>query len=185
MSRVLPDGSGFKRSHFELFGLAESFAVPREQLDDGFRRYQAAVHPDRHAGGSAAERRLALQMAAQGNEAHRTLADPTRRAAYLCERNGVAIDAERNTAMPPDFLAGQMQWRESIDEAREQPVQAIESLDKRLGSERSEVIARLARLIDVDQDHAAAAKLVRQLMFFDKLHSELRQLLRRAASAVR
>jgi hypothetical protein len=34
-------------------------------------------------------------------------------------------------------------------------------------------------LIDVQGQHAQAAMLVRQLMFYDKLQSELRQVLRR------
>jgi len=172
------------QSHFERFGLPERFELDQAALDERFRRYQAAVHPDRHAGGSDAERRLALRLAADGNEAHRTLADPTRRAAYLCELHGAPIDAERNTAMPPGFLIRQMEWREAIDAVRDQPAAATE-LAVRLAAERDRALTRLLGLLDVEHDYASAAQAVRQLMFFDKLQAELRLVFRRPASILR
>lgn len=170
------------RTHFELFGLQPVFDLPQADLDDRFRRYQAAVHPDRYAGGSDAERRLALHLAANGNEAYRVLSDPTSRAGYLCELNGAPIDAERNTAMPADFLMRQLEWREAIDELREAPDrQPVLELTARLEAEREQTLKRVRELIDQHHDYAAAAALVRQLMFYDKLQSELRQVLRRQA----
>jgi molecular chaperone HscB len=140
------------------------------------------VHPDRYAGGSDAERRLALHLAANGNEAYRVLSDPTSRAAYLCEINGAPIDAERNTTMPTDFLIRQLEWREAIDEVREQAQrEPVLELAARLAEERNQTLARVRELIDDRQDFAAAAALVRQLMFYDKLQSEQRQVLRRRA----
>ena len=49
------------------------------------------------------------------------LKDPLLRASYLCERRGVAIDAERNTAMPREFLQQQMAWREASSTATATP----------------------------------------------------------------
>jgi molecular chaperone HscB len=168
------------RTHFELFGLQPVFDLPQPDLDDRFRRYQAAVHPDRYAGGSDAERRLALHLAANGNEAYRVLSNATSRAAYLCELNHAPIDAERNTSMPGDFLVRQLEWRESIEEVREGGNRdAAQALAARLADERSRTLAEVRDLIDVQQDFPKAAMLVRQLMFYDKLQSELRQVLRR------
>lgn len=168
------------KTHFELFGLQSAFDLPQADLDDRFRRYQAAVHPDRFAGGSAAERRLALHLAANGNEAYRILSDATSRAAYLCELNDAPIDAERNTTMPPDFLMQQMAWREAIDEVRGLDGAASASeLDRRLRAEKQQTLAQVRDLLDVQRDFTQAAMLVRQLMFYDKLQSELRQVLRR------
>lgn len=170
------------RTHFELFGLQPVFDLPQADLDDRFRRFQAAVHPDRYAGGSDAERRLALHLAANGNEAYRVLSDPTSRAAYLCELNDAPIDAERNTSMPADFLMCQLEWREAIDGVREAADrQPVLELTARLEVERAQTLERVRELIDQRRDHAGAAALVRQLMFYDKLHSELRQVLRRQA----
>jgi molecular chaperone HscB len=170
------------RTHFELFGLQPAFDLPQADLDDRFRRYQAAVHPDRYAGGSDAERRLALHLAANGNEAYRVLSDPTSRAAYLCEINDAPIDAERNTAMPADFLMRQLEWREAIDEVREEAGrEAALELAAQLDAERNLTLGQVRELIDDRQDFLQAATLVRQLMFYDKLQSELRQVLRRQA----
>ncbi|MGE3926849.1 MAG: Fe-S protein assembly co-chaperone HscB [Lautropia sp.] len=173
------------RSHFELFGLPETFAIDQAELDSRFRRYQAAVHPDRYAAGSDAERRLALQLAANGNEAYRTLSDPMRRAAYLCERHGVAIDAERNTAMPADFLVAQIEWREAIDDVRGKPRAAALALGAQLAAERDAVIGRIGAQLDDARDYAAAAAGVRRLMFFDRLQAELREVLRRPEAGPR
>ena len=168
------------KTHFELFGLPPVFDLPQPDLDDRFRRYQAAVHPDRYAGGSDAERRLALHLAANGNEAYRVLSDDTSRAAYLCEINRAPIDAERNTAMPADFLMRQLEWRESIDEVRQHAARApAAELASRVAEERNRTLAQVRELIDVERDFVRAAMLVRQLMFYDKLQSELRQVLRR------
>ena len=162
------------RTHFELFGLQPVFDLHQADLDDRFRRYQAAVHPDRFAGGSDAERRLALQLAANGNEAYRVLSDETSRAAYLCELHDAPIDAERNTAMPADFLVRQLEWREAIDEPRSE-------FQRRLEAERDRTLGQVRELIDERHDYVEAATLVRQLMFYDKLQSELRLVLRRQA----
>ena len=86
--------------HFQLFDLPASFALDRDALDRAFRSVQSSVHPDRHAAGSAVERRVAMQWATRANEAYQTLKSPLKRAAYLCEQAGVPIGAETNTAMP-------------------------------------------------------------------------------------
>ncbi len=72
-----------------------------------------------------------MQWATQANEAYRTLKSPLKRAAYLCERAGVPIDAESNTSMPAEFLMQQLQWREALDDARaERDDAALQALDR-------------------------------------------------------
>ena len=70
---------------FALFGLPRRFALDRGELDARRRALQAEVHPDRFAGADGAARRAAMQSAVRVNEAHARLADPLKRAAYLCE----------------------------------------------------------------------------------------------------
>lgn len=167
------------RSLFSLLGLPERFAIDQADLDARLHRFQAVVHPDRHVAGSDHDRRLALQLAAQGNEAHRVLSDPCQRAAYLCERHGAPVDAERNTAMPSAFLVQQMAWREDIDEVRDVgDPDAAHALQARLNAERNTLIGQLGELIDGQGDYAAAAMQVRQLMFFDRLRSTLADVIR-------
>ncbi|MGE0310823.1 MAG: Fe-S protein assembly co-chaperone HscB [Lautropia sp.] len=176
--------TGPKPSHFERLGLAPSFRLDEEELAQRFRRLQAAVHPDRFAGGSPAERRLALQLAADGNEAYRVLSNPTLRAAHLCEVSGVPVDAERNTSMSPSFLRAQMEYRERIDEidemaARDDCRRALHALRADIDGARARTREEVARLLDDVRDPAGAAAVVRELMFHDKLLEELRRIERR------
>lgn len=161
-------------THFALLGLPPAYAIDTAALESAWRRLQAAVHPDRHAGGSDADRRLALQRATQVNEAYRVLRDPQRRAAYLCELAGVDLAVESNTAMPGPFLVQQMTWREALGDARAQrDGAALEALRQEVGQARSGLLDRIGRLLDVDRDTSAAAAEVRRLMFLDKLLEEI------------
>ena len=160
--------------HFSLFGLPERFAIDVAALEAAYRTVQAQVHPDRFAAAGPAERRVAMEWAARANEAVRVLRSPLRRAAYLCERHGAAIDSESNTAMPVDFLAAQMTWREALGEARAADDSgALAHLEQEVGAERERVIGELAHLIDGAGDSAAAAQAVRRLMFVEKFRDEV------------
>lgn len=161
--------------HFALFALPSRFAIDEAALEHAYREVQARVHPDRHAGGSAAERRVAMQWAARANEAYAVLRSPLERARYLCERAGAAIDAESNTAMPTDFLMQQMQWREALEEARgDRDGTALQQLTANMTGERDRLIAAIGSALDGRGDAAAAAGLVRRLMFVDRFREELR-----------
>lgn len=162
-----------RHDHFALFGLPARFALDEAELEQAYRRVQAQVHPDRYAAAGAAERRVAMQWATRANEAFRTLRSPITRAAYLCEQHGQAINAESNTAMPPEFLAQQMQWREELDEARGGGAQVLIDLQQEVEARRSQVLDRLAAAIDRAHDYAAAAAAVRELHFIDRFREEL------------
>ncbi len=161
--------------HFALFALPERFALDEAALERAHKNVQSKVHPDRFASGSAAERRVAMQWAAQANEAYRTLKSPLARAAYLCERAGVPIQAESNTSMPGPFLLQQLEWRESLDGAkRHDDATQLDELMATVKAERDALIAAIEAAIDEVRDHVAASALVRQLMFVDKFRDEVR-----------
>ncbi len=159
--------------YFELFGLTPRFALDLDALEIAYQRVQSRVHPDRHAAGTAAERRAAMHWAALANEAYRTLRDEGRRAAYLCERAAVPVDASSNTAMPASFLGRQLEWREALAEARAQG-RSVDDLQAEVDEARADTLRRLAQALDESGDAVAAAALVRQLMFIDRFRSELR-----------
>jgi molecular chaperone HscB len=156
---------------FVLFGLPERHALDRAQLDERRRALQAEVHPDRFAAEGAAAQRVAMQWAVRVNEAHSRLKDPLKRAAYLCELAGVPIDAERNTAMPPAFLARQMEWREVLEQAAD--VAAVQALDDAVAGDERAGLARLTRLLDEAGDPAAAAAEVRAAMFVARFREDI------------
>jgi molecular chaperone HscB len=161
------------RDDFTLFGLPPRFKVNEAELASRRRTLQAEVHPDRFAAAGAAAQRAAMQWAVRVNEAYRRLQDPLKRAAYLCELHGAPIDAEDNTAMPPEFLIQQMAWREALDDAQTRA--QVEAIGRRVDAHRSEAYAELARSLDESADFAQAARQVRALMFVERFAEDIEQ----------
>ena len=157
---------------FTLFGLPPRFALDRAALDARWRALQAEVHPDRFAAEGATAQRVAMQWAVRVNQAYQRLKDPLKRGAYLCELRGTPIEAERNTAMPADFLMQQMAWREALDEA--DGAAALDRLDADVAADEARRLAALAQALDGDNDPVAAARQVRALMFVGKFRDDLR-----------
>jgi molecular chaperone HscB len=161
------------QNHFELFHLPQQFDLDMKALDQAYREVQNQVHPDKFASSPDAEKRVAMQWATRANEAYQTLKSPLRRATYLCELNGVDLQAESNTAMAPAFLMQQMEWREALDDARAgRDLEALERLDAELGTVRRQQLAQIGAALD-SRDFATAAKGVRQMMFLEKFGDEV------------
>ena len=156
---------------FTLFGLPERFALDSAHLDQRWRELQTEVHPDRFAAQGAASQRIAMQWSVRVNQAYQRLKDPLRRAAYLCERRGAPIDAERNTAMPREFLMQQMAWRESLDDAGDSA--AVQALADQVEQHQRTLLGRLQELLDAGNDMAAAAAQVRALMFVARFRQDI------------
>ncbi len=137
-------------------------------LDAAWKRVSMQVHPDRFATASPAEKRVAMQWSSRANEGYRILREPLARARYLCELAGVDLQTETNTAMRPEFLMQQMEWREQLDEIVGQPdAVALESLVDKLDGSLREVRQDVASLLDNGQYEQAAHRL-REWMFIDK-----------------
>ncbi|HVE51956.1 MAG TPA: Fe-S protein assembly co-chaperone HscB [Ramlibacter sp.] len=158
-------------SDFELFGLPQRFAQDRAAIDGRWKELQREAHPDRFAAQGASAQRAALQWSVRINEAYQRLKDPLKRAAYLCELLGAPIDAENNTAMPPDFLMEQMEWRETLDEAAGE--EQLEELSERVMGARREMLGRIGQLLDLEADAPAAAQQVRALMFIERFAEDV------------
>jgi molecular chaperone HscB len=153
-------------SDFELFGLPERFVQDRDAIDTRWKELQREAHPDRFAGQGSAAQRVAMQWSVRINEAHKRLRDPLARAAYLCELRGAPIDAENNTAMPAAFLIQQMQWREALEEARDES--QLDLLVRELEQVRRATLEHIAQQLDSQGDAAGAAGQVRALMFIER-----------------
>ena len=156
---------------FELFGVPLQFAQDRAAIDTRWKDLQREAHPDRFAARDASVQRHAMQWSVRINEAYQRLKDPLRRAAYLCELGGAAIHAESNTAMPPQFLMQQIEWREALDEA--QAVEDVDALQRQVMSVRREMLDQCAQAIDVQHDLALAVSLVRSLMFIERFSTDI------------
>jgi molecular chaperone HscB len=105
-------------THFERFGLPQSFDVDRELLDERYRESQRAVHPDRFVNATDQERRLSMQQATDINEGYQTLKDPLKRGRYLLELDDRSFDEEHHISRDTAFLMEQMELREALGEVR-------------------------------------------------------------------
>lgn len=166
--------SDLTRNHFELFHLPVAYGIDPAVLEQAYRDVQAEVHPDRFAHAGEAERRLSMQWATRVNEAYQTLKKPFERARYLLELQGVHALDPGNTAMAPDFLMRQMEWREQLAQAREQSdLKALGELEAELRAVARELERQLAEAIDRRQDYPAAAESLRKYRFMEKLLHEI------------
>ncbi len=156
---------------FELFAVPRRFVQDRAQLDARWKELQREAHPDRFAAQGQAAQRAAMQWSVRINEAYQRLKNPLKRAAYLCELHGAPIQAEDNTAMPPEFLVQQMQWREALEEAGDDA--ALGALEDDMDTARRATVGRLQVLIDQQQDWAGAAREVRALMFIARFARDI------------
>ena len=107
----------FSKDYFALFGLPARYRFDPAKLDAAYRKLQTEVHPDRFATAGDEERRLALQSSSRVNEAYRALKDPVGRAQYLLSLRGIDALAETDTALPQQFLEGELERREAVAEA--------------------------------------------------------------------
>ncbi len=163
----------FSQNYFEWFGLPLAFSVDPAALGNAYREIQGQVHPDRHAQSGEAGKRVAMQLSTRANEAFETLKNPLKRAIYLLELRGVDIGAENNTAMEPAFLIAQMEWREAVEDAlAAKNVDELDRLQDQLRADARLRYARLGALIDANADQPAV-EAVRQLMFLEKVQSEI------------
>jgi molecular chaperone HscB len=161
-------------NYFDLFQLPQSFHVDLGKLDSHYLELQARVHPDKAANLSDTERRLSLQWATLANEAYQTLKRPLDRARYVLKIHGMDTQENDNTAMPMDFLMGQIEWREEMQEAVSRRDQIVmEKLASRLKGDTDQLFATLGTLLEDERQHPAAAVIVRQLAFLEKLGRDL------------
>lgn len=163
--------------YFTLFQLEPQFDIDTDSLEQNYRTLAARFHPDRFASASAFEQKQAVMMSSTINEAYRTLKNPTDRAAYLLRQQGIDADAPEHTSFAPEFLMQQMEWRETLAEARSgQDQTALTALDKEISGAQQELWRDLREAFR-RQQYEDAAQLVRQGRFLDKLKKEISNLL--------
>jgi molecular chaperone HscB len=171
MSVVVANLSGFD-DYFALFQLKPQFKIDRQALESAYLTVQQKVHPDMHAQGSDSDKRVSMQLSALANSAYRTLMNPIQRGLYMCARNGVDPQLETNTAMPAQFLMQQMEWREDLDDVRDQPSK-LDDLYKEVEKTRANLLKEVEATIDGANNYELAAKQLRALLFIDKFSTEL------------
>ncbi len=171
--------------YYSLFDLPVSYAIDLKLLEANFRKIQSASHPDRFVNATPADQLASMQLATLANEAYGTLKNSARRAKYLLEKQGIDAIAETNTALPMEFLMQQMEWREQLEDAKnEKNITALDTLYSSLRSETKTMEASLADLFDVKHDYVMATELTRKLIFIDKVCSDIQQAIEQLESAM-
>ncbi|MGD8312391.1 MAG: Fe-S protein assembly co-chaperone HscB [Gammaproteobacteria bacterium] len=164
-------------THFALFGLPCSYDVDRAALDSHYRELQRTMHPDRFAGASEHERRVAMQLAARINEGYQTLKDPLRRGRYLLELKGHRLADEQHTTSDGEFLMEQLELREALAGVRAaaDPVAALAGIMDRITADIDALDGGLRERLARD-DLEAAAELLMKMQFFRRLQEEATEL---------
>ena len=164
---------------FEIFDLTPGFDIDLASLTGRYRELQRLVHPDKYAHGSDQDRRIAVQMAANINDAFRTLKDPVERALYLLSMQGVTVNGESAPQLDPEFLMEQMELREALGEVRNS-AQAAQSLNKIFATIDTLETQTLAALTTAFARGDAAAlrnanEQVQKLRFIKRLRTEAQE----------
>ncbi len=145
---------------FAVLGVPRRQDLAPEELERHFHERSRAVHPDRFARATPAERRAALERATELNHAYRTLRDPWRRAEHLLSLLGEAApdaagakgadDGARGEGagqVPEDhaFLEEQLLAREALATARRRrDLAGVERLRRAAAAALSELERELA-----------------------------------------
>ena len=176
------------QNYFDLFKLPQQFTIDAQLLDTNYRKLQTAVHPDKFVTATASERMQSMQLATTANEAYQTLKNPTARARYMLQLQGIDSLENSNTAMPMDFLMLQMEWRETLEDAKNaHDIDALEALLSEMQQSAKTLQRDVANALDntQDQEHLSlATELVRKLSFIDKVQVDVKQAISKLETTV-
>ncbi|MBR9789506.1 MAG: co-chaperone HscB [Vibrionaceae bacterium] len=161
-------------NHFELFGLPSQFKLDGSLLSSQFRELQKRFHPDNFATASERDRLMAVQKAAQINDAYQILKNPISRAEYILAEQGTEIRGEQQTMQDPMFLMEQMELREELEDiaGSSDPELALFDFDSKVSKMYKQQLASVEQELD-DGLWAEAADRVRKLKFIAKLKNEI------------
>ncbi|AXY01806.1 co-chaperone HscB [Vibrio alfacsensis] len=161
-------------NHFELFGLPSQFTLDGSLLSSQFRELQKRFHPDNFATASERDRLMAVQKAAQINDAYQVLKHPISRAEYILAENGTEIRGEQQTMQDPMFLMEQMELREELEDiaGSSDLESALFDFDAKVSKMYKQHLASVERELQ-DGRWAEAADRVRKLKFIAKLKNEI------------
>lgn len=162
--------------HFARLGLPRRHALDRDALEHAYLQRAQQVHPDRFAGGSSAERRVAMEQSAALNEGYRILRDPVRRAEYLCRLGGIDLDRSDPVggapAMSQAFLVEMIERREAVAEARAAGPAALDALRDGVEAELDDALDRAVEALAQERTLDAARALVER-RYLQRLLDEL------------
>lgn len=156
---------------FALLGLSPEYTIDLRELQEKHKRLSLELHPDRLRERLPRERREALSLAMEVNQAYRKLRDPAERARALASLRGLNLNEDESRAQDKTFLMDMMELQETLAE-REASRDARGLMDL-LGSARAEsdkVQTSLAEAFKKEQpDVGEVATLIGRLRYYARL----------------
>ncbi|KAM3573672.1 hypothetical protein VYU27_004331 [Nannochloropsis oceanica] len=159
-------------SYFETFGLPKSYDLDPKELERAFFELQKTMHPDRYMQKSSTEQDFSRSNSTYVNVAYRTLKDPTLRAKYLLQLEGVRALDERSKTADPALLMEVMELREEVDESRKP-----EALIRLIRRNRKAIDAVKKELIQLytEKEWTRMVALTNRLQYLSKVGFEARE----------
>ncbi|MGK2914030.1 MAG: Fe-S protein assembly co-chaperone HscB [Porticoccaceae bacterium] len=160
--------------YFDLFKLPANYVLDLTELAERYRALLRELHPDRYAGRSEREQRLAVQATADLNHAYDVLRSPLARAQHLLALNGIEDRSDTAMVEDIDLLLEQMDLRERLVGVRDSvdPVATLAALEQTVRTRYAEQQLNFARALETG-DLKAAVAMVTAMQFHAKLLREL------------
>jgi molecular chaperone HscB len=146
---------------FSTLGLPRRYEIDMRQLETSYRELQKALHPDKHVGTGASQRRMSLLKAVEVNEAYRVLKDDLRRAEALLALYDAAVAREQGRE-DPEFLMEVLELRETLGEAKAaQDLERVRRMAASVAQRALDTRAALVQAFDALPGAHAADELTR------------------------
>ncbi|RVU41820.1 co-chaperone HscB [Rheinheimera riviphila] len=164
-------------NYFQLFQVPAQFDLDLTELGTRYLELQRNFHPDNFAAGSERDRLLAVQQAANINDAYHSLKQPLLRAEHLLALRGVKISHEQRSFTDTGFLMQQMELRELLGDIlhSSDPYALIDEAEQQIQQQKNVLLKLLAQALEANhhEQDLQAADIIRKLKFFFKLQHEL------------
>lgn len=166
-----------QQNYFDLFRIPVTFDVDHTQLAVQFRDLQSIFHPDKFVTASDAERLESVKVTALINEARDTLVDARLRARYMLRLKGVDFNDETDTSQDPIYLMGQMELRESIENAEHanDPFAELDNLRKIVQQRKVDIEDDFNSAYN-QQNFSGAKQAALKMRFCERIISEIRRI---------
>lgn len=152
---------------FALLGLPAKYDIDLGELQEKHKRLSLELHPDRLRGRLPRERREALFLAIEVNQAYRTLRDPVERARALAATLGLRLSDEDGPASDMSFLTEMMELQETLSECEARgDAGGVARVIENSRAESEKIQGSLARLFEAPEPASEqAAELIGRLRY--------------------
>ncbi len=137
-------------------------------LERAYHTLLSQFHPDRYAGKSAVEQRVAAQFCADVNSGYRTLLNEVTRTEYLLKSAGVDLQAAEREGVDADFLMVQIMLRERLEDMPASDTVERGALAEEIAGQYQASRDRCASAI-AESDWPEAARAWQEMCFLSKL----------------